>query len=74
MITNKAKELHFSSLVFDTHSDSLGRTVDNEEDLGTNTLNGHMDLPRMKLGNQNAQFFAAFVDSERFKVYPFSKP
>ena len=33
MITNKAKELHFSSLVFDTHSDSLGRTVDNEEDL-----------------------------------------
>lgn len=68
MITNKAKELHFSSLVFDTHSDSLGRTVDNEEDLGTNTLNGHMDLPRMKFGNQNAQFFAAFVDSERFKV------
>ena len=28
MITNKAKELHFSSLVFDTHSDSLGRSVD----------------------------------------------
>lgn len=68
MITNKAKELHFSSLVFDTHSDSLGRTVDEKEDLGTNTLKGHMDLPRMKSGNQNAQFFAAFVDSERFKV------
>jgi len=68
MISNKAKDLHFSSLIIDTHSDSLGRIVDDGEDLGTNTSKGHMDLPRMKLGNQNAQFFAAFVDSERFKV------
>tara|TARA_A100001037_G_C15154131_1_gene642513 strand:+ start:5152 stop:6357 length:1206 start_codon:yes stop_codon:yes gene_type:complete len=68
MISGKARELHFSSLVFDTHSDSLGRIVDDKEDFGTNTLKGHMDLPRMKSGNQNAQFFAAFVDSERFTV------
>ena len=68
MISDKARELHFSSLVFDTHSDSLGRIVDDKEDFGTNTLKGHMDLPRMKSGNQNAQFFAAFVDSERFTV------
>ena len=66
MIGERASKLHFSSLIFDTHSDSLARTVDDGEDLGAETGKGHMDLPRMRAGNQKAQFFASFVDPHRF--------
>ena len=62
MISDKASKLHFSSIVVDTHSDSLGRVVQSGEDLGQETGTGHMDLPRMKAGNQTAQFFAAYID------------
>ena len=68
MLSSAASKLHFSSLVFDTHSDSLGRTVDYGEDLGTDTRKGHMDIPRMLEGNQRAQFFAAYVDPAGFNV------
>ncbi|MDA1348156.1 MAG: dipeptidase [Chloroflexi bacterium] len=66
MVSERASKLHFSSLVFDTHSDSLARAVDDGEDLGTETGKGHLDLPRMRAGNQKAQFFAGFVDPGRF--------
>ena len=61
MISGHARDLHFSSTIVDTHSDSLARTVDDGDDLGTDTGRGHMDLPRMRAGNQTAQFFAAYV-------------
>ena len=64
MTTEHARELHFSSILVDTHSDSLARTVDDGDDLGTDTGRGHMDLPRMRAGNQTAQFFAAYVHPE----------
>ena len=66
MVSERASNLHFSSLVFDTHSDSLARALDAGEDLGTETGKGHMDLPRMRAGNQTAQFFAAAVVPSRF--------
>lgn len=66
MVSERASKLHFSSIIVDGHSDSLGRTVDDGEDLGSKTEKGHMDLPRMQAGNQTAQFFAAFVDPAKF--------
>ena len=66
MVSERASKLHFSSLVFDTHSDSLARAVDDGEDLGTQTGKGHLDLTRMRADNQKAQFFAGFVDPGRF--------
>ncbi len=62
MISERASKLHFSSIVVDTHSDSLGRVVRSGEDIGQETETGHMDLPRMKAGNVTAQFFAAYID------------
>ena len=62
MISDRASELHFSSIVVDTHSDSLGRVVQSGDDLGQETATGHMDLLRMRAGNQTAQFFAAYID------------
>lgn len=66
MVNDRASDLHFSSLVFDTHSDSFARTVDDGVDLGSETGRGHMDLPRMRAGGLNAQFFAAAVVPTRF--------
>ncbi|MDP6063556.1 MAG: dipeptidase [SAR202 cluster bacterium] len=62
MIGDRTSKLHFSSIVVDTHSDSLGRVVKSGEDLGQETGTGHMDLPRMRAGNVTAQFFAAYID------------
>ena len=62
MISERASRLHYSSIIVDTHSDSIDRTVDHGEDLGRETVRGHMDLPRMKKGNLTASFFACFVD------------
>ena len=40
MVNDRSRKLHFSSIVVDTHSDSLGRAVDDGEDLGRETGRG----------------------------------
>ncbi len=65
MVSERASKLHFSSLIVDTHSDSLGRAVDDGDDLGTETGRGHMDLPRMRRGNMMAQFFACYASPDQ---------
>ncbi len=60
MVSERASKLHFSSIIVDTHSDSLARPVRHGENIGVRTESGHMDLPRMREGNQTAQFFACF--------------
>lgn len=62
MVSERASKLHYSSIIVDTHSDSIDRAVDRGEDLGRETGQGFMDLPRMRRGNLTAQFFACFVD------------
>lgn len=61
MISEKARNVHFSSLVVDTHSDSLAWPTRHGVDIGERQDNTHMDLPRMKEGNQAVQFFACFA-------------
>jgi membrane dipeptidase len=56
-----ARDIHFSSIVVDGHSDTIGRILDKGEDITARTLGGHLDLPRMLDGNLGAQFFACFV-------------
>ena len=65
MVSERASRLHFSSIVVDTHSDSISRAVDGGEDLGRETGRGHMDLPRMRAGNVTAQFFACYVSPDQ---------
>jgi membrane dipeptidase len=61
MISDKAREIHYSSLVVDTHSDSLAWPTRHGVDIGQPQTKTHMDLARMKEGNQNVQFFACFA-------------
>lgn len=65
MISPRAREIHFSSIVVDCHADSIGRVVDHGEDLGQDTGRGHLDLPRMRVGNLGAEFFACFVHPDQ---------
>ncbi len=60
-ISERAREIHYSSLVVDTHSDSLAWPTRHGIDIGQPQDETHMDLPRMKEGNQNVQFFACFA-------------
>ena len=60
-ISKEARDIHYSSLVVDTHSDSLAWPTRHGVDIGQRQEETHMDLPRMKEGNQNVQFFACFA-------------
>ena len=68
MVSERARELHFSSIVVDTHSDSFGRAVDDGEDLGLDTGRGHMDIPRMQEGGIDGQFFAGWLNPHQYEL------
>lgn len=58
-----AAELHRQAVVVDMHADSLQRVLMSGVDLGTKLDSGHLDIPRMKEGGVDAEFFAVWVDS-----------
>jgi membrane dipeptidase len=55
-------QLHMDAIVVDGHADTIGRALDDGEDLGTETGKGHLDLPRMFRGGLDAQFMSCFVE------------
>jgi len=63
-ISARAKKLHFSSIVVDTHDDTTQRFLDGKFDLGPRDANGSIDIPRMKEGNVDAIFFSIWIPSK----------
>ncbi len=76
-ISKRAKDLHFSSFVVDTHCDTLMKVVnswnpymrrihniDNEIDLSQDNPGLHLDIPKMKKGGLNLQFFAVYIEPQ----------
>ncbi|MHB8504092.1 MAG: dipeptidase [Candidatus Acidiferrales bacterium] len=63
-ISERAKRLHFSSLVIDTHADTAQRFLDSGFDLGARDALGSVDIPRMKEGGLGAIFFAIWIPSK----------
>ncbi len=61
-MTDRALELHREAIVVDGHADTIGRSLDDGEDLGTETGKGHLDLPRMVRGGLDAQFMSCWVE------------
>ena len=57
----RARELHRTSIVVDTHSDVTMRLSEPKFDLGARNTDGHMDIPRMIEGVLNAQFFLIYM-------------
>ncbi len=57
-------DIHFSSIVVDAHCDTLTALPKEKRKLGKESGVGHLDLPRLRLGGVNLQFFAAFIAPE----------
>jgi membrane dipeptidase len=63
-VSDKARKLHFSSIVADTHDDTTQRFLDGKFDLGERSANGSIDIPRMKEGGLSAIFFSIWIPSK----------
>jgi membrane dipeptidase len=61
-IAERARKLHFSSIVLDTHDDTTQRFFSKTYDLAKRNPDGHIDIPRMKEGGMNAIFFSIWID------------
>jgi membrane dipeptidase len=61
-IAERARKLHFSSIVLDTHDDTTQRFFSQNFDLGKRNPDGHIDIPRMREGGMNAIFFSIWID------------
>lgn len=60
-ISPEARRIHFSSLVFDTHTDTPQRFLFDRFDLDRRDSEGSVDIPRMREGGIGAIFFALWV-------------
>jgi membrane dipeptidase len=63
-VAEHARALHFSSIVIDTHADTTQRLLDNKFDIGERHTDGHIDIPRMREGGLNAQFFSIWMSGK----------
>ena len=61
-IAERARKLHFSSIVLDTHDDTTQRFFSKDFSLGRRNADGHIDIPRMREGGMNAIFFSIWID------------
>ncbi len=61
-VSERARRLHFSSIVLDTHDDTTQRFFTRDFDLGKRNPTGHIDIPRMREGGLNAIFFSIWID------------
>jgi membrane dipeptidase len=60
-ISAKARELHFRSLVIDTHTDTTQRFIFGDFDMAERHTDGSVDIPRMREGGLGAIFFAVWI-------------
>src|SRR5215510_7975528 len=63
-IPARAKKLHFSSIVVDTHDDTTQRFLDGKFDIAERHADGSIDLPRMREGGLNAIFFSIWITGD----------
>jgi membrane dipeptidase len=63
-LSERARQIHFSSLVFDTHVDTPQRLLFDRFDLSKRDTEGCVDIPRLREGGVGAIFFALWVPVE----------
>src|SRR6516162_2612706 len=61
-IADRARQIHFSSIVVDTHDDTTQRFFSKSFDIGKRNPDGHVDIPRMREGGMDAIFFSIWID------------
>ena len=65
-ISARARSIHDSALVVDTHADTPQRFLDEGFDIGSTDPNdvGHISLDKARRGNLGAEFFSIWVDPD----------
>jgi membrane dipeptidase len=65
-VTTRARAIHDSAIVVDTHADTPQRFLDEGFDIGSADTNdvGHLSLDKARRGNLGAEFFSIWVDPE----------
>jgi membrane dipeptidase len=65
-ISAKARQIHESALIVDTHADTPQRFLDENFDIGSTDPkdHGHISLDKAKAGNLGAEFFSIWVEPE----------
>src|SRR5436189_2786041 len=63
-VSEKARKLHCSSIVVDTHDDTTQRFLDAKFDIGARHADGSIDVPRMRAGGLGAIFFSVWIPSK----------
>jgi membrane dipeptidase len=63
-ISLRARQIHFSSIVFDTHADTPQRFLFDQFDMGHRDGEGCVDIPRLRAGGVSAIVFALWVPVE----------
>ena len=61
-ISERARKLHFSTIVLDTHDDTTQRLFSKDFDVAKRNADGSIDIPRMREGGMNAIFFSIWID------------
>ena len=65
-VSDRARALHRSSLVFDGHIHAIEREFYNGGDIGQRKPDGQFDLPRAKEGGIGAMFFSFYVTEDYY--------
>jgi membrane dipeptidase len=65
-VSVRAREIHNSAIVIDTHADTPQRFLDEDYDIGSTDAKdpGHISLDKAKAGNLGAEFFSIWVEPE----------
>jgi membrane dipeptidase len=65
-VSAKARAIHDSALIIDTHADTPQRFLDQDFDIGSTDPNdpGHISLDKVHRGNLGAEFFSIWVEPE----------
>ena len=68
-VSARARAIHDSAIVIDTHADTPQRFVDDNFDIGSTDPkdNGHISLDKARAGNLGAEFFSIWVDPDTSK-------
>jgi membrane dipeptidase len=60
-VSPQARDLHFNSIVVDTHDDTTQRLLDPKFDFAARHTDGSVDIPRMREGGMDAIFFSIWI-------------
>jgi membrane dipeptidase len=66
IISARARQIHDSAIIVDTHADTPQRFLDEGFDIGSTDPkdNGHISLDKARRGNLGAEFFSIWVEPE----------